>query len=83
MVNRKEDQGKEAIKKIKDEAGENAQIEWIGCDMGNLKQVKEVFTGIREREKRLDLVCPSAHPPIYLSNVVCQWARRRNTNFSF
>lgn len=58
MVNRKEEQGQEAIKKIKEEAGENAQIEWIGCDMGNLKQVKEVFTGIREREKRLDLVCP-------------------------
>jgi hypothetical protein len=59
MVNRKEEQGQDAIKKIKEEAGEKAQIEWLGCDMGNLKEVKEVFTGIREREERLDLVWPS------------------------
>jgi hypothetical protein len=26
--------------------------------MGNLKEVKEVFTGIRTREERLDLVWP-------------------------
>ena len=56
MVNRKEEQGEEAIKKIKEEAGEKAQIEWMGCDLGNLKQVKEVFTRIRDREQRLDLV---------------------------
>lgn len=43
--------------KIKQEAGEDAKIEWLPCDMGNLKQVKEVFTGVREREERLDLVC--------------------------
>jgi NAD(P)-dependent dehydrogenase (short-subunit alcohol dehydrogenase family) len=56
MVNRKEEQGEEAIKKIKDEAGQDAKIEWLGCDMGNLKEVKDVFSGIREREERLDLV---------------------------
>ncbi len=56
MVNRKEEQGEEAIKKIKEEAGEKAQIDWMGCDLGNLKQVKEVFTRIRDREQRLDLV---------------------------
>ncbi|ERF74686.1 hypothetical protein EPUS_00816 [Endocarpon pusillum Z07020] len=60
MVNRKEDQGKEAIDKIKQEAGEEAKIEWLPCDMGNLKQVKEVFTGVREREERLDLLILSA-----------------------
>ncbi|KAF7507370.1 hypothetical protein GJ744_010687 [Endocarpon pusillum] len=60
MVNRKEDQGKEAIDKIKQEAGEEAKIEWLPCDMGNLKQVKEVFTGVREREDRLDLLILSA-----------------------
>ncbi|KAF2747397.1 putative short-chain dehydrogenase TIC 32, chloroplastic [Sporormia fimetaria CBS 119925] len=60
MVNRKEEQGDEAIKQIKDEVGPNAQIEWEGCDMGNLKQVKEVFTKIRERESRLDLLVLSA-----------------------
>jgi 5-bromo-4-chloroindolyl phosphate hydrolysis protein len=56
MVNRKEEQGDEAIKKIKKEAGDNANIEWIPCDMGDLKQTKETFTKIRSEEKRLDLV---------------------------
>lgn len=56
MVNRKEEQGDEAIKQIKEECGPDAKIEWEGCDMGNLKEVKEVFTKIAERESRLDLV---------------------------
>jgi NAD(P)-dependent dehydrogenase (short-subunit alcohol dehydrogenase family) len=56
MVNRKEDQGQDAIQKIKAEAGEDAKIEWIPCDMGNLKEVRKVFTEIRERRERLDLV---------------------------
>lgn len=56
MVNRKEEQGQDAIKKIKEEVGENAKIEWVPCDLGHLKEVKDVFTGIREREERLDLV---------------------------
>ena len=56
MVNRNEEQGRGAIDKIKAEAGDGAQIEWLGCDLANLNEVKEVFTGIREREERLDLV---------------------------
>jgi NAD(P)-dependent dehydrogenase (short-subunit alcohol dehydrogenase family) len=56
MINRKEEQGQEAIDKIKKEVGDDAKIEWVPCDLGNLKEVKEVFTGIREREERLDLV---------------------------
>jgi hypothetical protein len=56
MSNRKEEQGEEAIKKIKDEVGQDAKIEWIGCDMGNLGQIKKVFTEFRKREERLDLV---------------------------
>jgi NAD(P)-dependent dehydrogenase (short-subunit alcohol dehydrogenase family) len=60
MVNRKEDQGEDAIKKIKEEVGSDAQIEWEQCDLGNLKQTKEVFTRIRERESRLDLLILSA-----------------------
>lgn len=60
MINRKEEQGHEAIKKIKEECGSEAQIEWLPCDLGNLKEVKEVFTGIREREERLDLIILSA-----------------------
>lgn len=56
MVNRKEEQGDEAIKKIKDECGPDAQIEWVGCDLGNLKEVRDVFNGIAKKESRLDLV---------------------------
>jgi len=56
MINRKEEQGLEAIQKIKQEAGDEAEVEWIACDLGNLKEVKSVFSGIREREERLDLV---------------------------
>lgn len=59
MVNRKEDQGGTAIEKIKAECkkeGTEAKIEWVGCDLGSLKMVKEVMTGIRERLDRLDLV---------------------------
>ncbi len=56
MINRKEDQGKEAIEKIKSETNGEALVEWIPCDLGNLAEVKEVFNGIRERESRLDLV---------------------------
>jgi NAD(P)-dependent dehydrogenase (short-subunit alcohol dehydrogenase family) len=60
MVNRKEEQGQDAIKKIKDEVGQDAPIEWEECDMGNLNQIKEVFTKIRERESRIDLLILSA-----------------------
>jgi len=61
MVNRKEEQGDDAIQKIKSEVGEDAQIEWVGCDMGNLKQIKEVIGGIAEKEERLDLVSNSSY----------------------
>lgn len=56
MINRKEEQGNEAISKIKQEVGDDAQVEWLPCDLGSLKNVQEVFTGLAKREKRLDLV---------------------------
>ncbi len=59
MTNRKEEQGDEAISKIKKEAseqGKEVKVEWVGCDLGSLKEVKEVFTGLRDRLDRLDLV---------------------------
>jgi hypothetical protein len=56
MVNRKSEQGDAAIDAIKKESESDAKVEWVGCDMGSLKQVKEVFTKMREREERLDLV---------------------------
>ena len=57
MINRKEEQGSEAIEKIKTESQGKAKVEWIPCDLGNLAEVKEVFTNLRKREERLDLVC--------------------------
>jgi NAD(P)-dependent dehydrogenase (short-subunit alcohol dehydrogenase family) len=59
MVNRKEKQGQEAIEKIKSEKAD-AQIEWVPCDLGHLSEVKSVFTGLRERLDRLDLLICSA-----------------------
>ncbi|KAK5947598.1 hypothetical protein PMZ80_001751 [Knufia obscura] len=60
MVNRKEEQGSDAIKQIKDECGQDAKIEWLPCDLGSLKNVREVFSGICEREERMDLLILSA-----------------------
>ena len=56
MTNRKEEQGQAAIEQIKKEAGENAQIEWFPCDMGNLNEIKQVFEDFKKKEDRLDLV---------------------------
>jgi len=60
MINRKEDQGNEAITKIKQEVGEHAQIEWLPCDLGSLMNVREVFTDLAKKEERLDLLILSA-----------------------
>jgi NAD(P)-dependent dehydrogenase (short-subunit alcohol dehydrogenase family) len=60
MVNRKEEQGEWAIEDIKAECskeGESAEVEWIGCDLEDVRMTKEVFSGIREKLDRLDLEC--------------------------
>lgn len=59
MVNRKEEQGNEAISNIKKDAP-HAQVEWKECDLGHLASVRDVFSEIRERESRLDLLILSA-----------------------
>ncbi|KAL3447181.1 hypothetical protein BJX65DRAFT_295845 [Aspergillus insuetus] len=56
MTSRKEEQGDAAIKQIKEESGHKAKIEWVHCDNGNFNGIKSVFSGIREREQRLDLL---------------------------
>lgn len=60
MVNRKQEQGDEAIAKIKEnvkkEKGIEAQIEWRGCDLGKLSTVKETFSKLAKELDRLDLV---------------------------
>ncbi|EED17743.1 short chain dehydrogenase/reductase family protein [Talaromyces stipitatus ATCC 10500] len=60
MVNRKSEQGDEAIAAIKKESEDKAKIDWVGCDMGDLKQIRDVFTNMREKEERLDLLVLSA-----------------------
>ncbi|KAK4120570.1 NAD(P)-binding protein [Parathielavia appendiculata] len=43
MVNRKEEQGEDAKATIAAESP-GAQVEWLECDMGNLWQIRDVFT---------------------------------------
>jgi len=59
MVNRKEEQGQQAITDIKNDKPE-ADISWKECDLGNLSQVKSVFGEIRESLDRLDYLVLSA-----------------------
>ncbi|KAJ9149548.1 NAD(P)-binding protein [Coniochaeta hoffmannii] len=53
MINRKEEQGDDAIAKIKEETP-GAQVEWKHCDLGSLKEVRSVFGALRESLDRLD-----------------------------
>ncbi|KAL2136233.1 hypothetical protein VTI74DRAFT_4863 [Chaetomium olivicolor] len=60
MVNRDKGQGEDAKATITAESP-GAKVEWYGCDMGNLKQVREVFTRLREETlQRLDYLVLSA-----------------------
>lgn len=56
MINRKEDQGQAAIDKIKEETGNDSNVEWVPCDMGSLSQVREIASQLVRKEERLDLV---------------------------
>ncbi|KAK7997763.1 hypothetical protein PG989_005803 [Apiospora arundinis] len=56
MVNH-EEHGQYAIDKIKKEAGEYSEIEWIPCNLGNLKEAKEILSNLRNWEEQLDLIC--------------------------
>lgn len=57
MVNRKEEQGEDAKATITAESP-GASIDWKECDLGDLKQVREVFSSLRDSLDRLDfLVC--------------------------
>ncbi|KAG2414126.1 hypothetical protein HFD88_003317 [Aspergillus terreus] len=60
MINRNEDQGQAAIDKIKEEAGSDAKVEWVPCDMGSLSQVRETASYLVRKEERLDLLILSS-----------------------
>ncbi|KAL2105265.1 hypothetical protein VUR80DRAFT_8661 [Thermomyces stellatus] len=59
MVNRKEDQGSDAIATIKKESP-GAEVSWEKCDMGDLGQVRDIFGSLRESLPRLDFLVLSA-----------------------
>lgn len=59
MVNRREDQGSDAVEELKKEAPES-NVSWNECDLGNLAQVRTVFSGLRDSLARLDYVVLSA-----------------------
>lgn len=59
MVNRKEYQGADALSKIKEESSD-AEVDWKECDLGNLGQVKIVFTELRDTLDRLNFLVLSA-----------------------
>jgi len=66
MINRKKEQGDEAIAKIKkdylEKKGEDgAKIEWVGCDLGRLRDVREVFGDLEKKLDKLNfVVCSSS-----------------------
>ncbi|KAK3986788.1 hypothetical protein QBC44DRAFT_352212 [Cladorrhinum sp. PSN332] len=59
MVNRKEEQGEDAKATITAESP-GAMIEWKECDLGNLRQVRDVFTELGKSLERLDFLVLSA-----------------------
>lgn len=59
MVNRKEEQGNEAISQIKAETPD-AKIDWKECDLGDLKHTQRVFSDLRNSLDRLDFLVLSA-----------------------
>ena len=75
MVSRDEDQGSAAITGIKKDFGSDTVVEWIHCDLGNLHEIKDVFTTIREKEDRLDLV--SSHAVLHRRAVFSDLATAR------
>ena len=58
ILSRKEENAEQAIVKMKesDPAGNAADISFVQCDLGNLRDVKAVADRLREQEKRMDLV---------------------------
>lgn len=57
LLSRKVEIGDTAKTEIKKAVSDQADIHFVECDLGNLKNVKEVGDKIREEEERLDIVC--------------------------
>ncbi|KAI9821267.1 MAG: hypothetical protein M1827_004003 [Pycnora praestabilis] len=57
LLSNKEEHAEEAIEELK-KYGDNQRVQWIKCDLANLKQVDEVAKKLLEEQKQLDcLIC--------------------------
>lgn len=59
LLSRKEENGEEAIQEIK-KLHPTADVHFISCDLGNLKQVREVADRLSRSEERLDYLVADA-----------------------
>ncbi|ESK95926.1 short chain dehydrogenase reductase family protein [Moniliophthora roreri MCA 2997] len=59
LLSRKEENGEEAIQEIK-KLYPTADVHFISCDLGNLKQVREVADRLSRSEERLDYLVADA-----------------------
>lgn len=56
LLSRKVENGDRAVAEIKKTVSDQADVHFVECDLGNLKNVKEVGDKIRGEEERLDIV---------------------------
>ena len=56
MLSQKEELAKETLEDLKN-WGDPSIVQWIQCDFENLKMTDEVAKKVKEKEKRLDVVC--------------------------
>lgn len=57
LLSNKEEHATEAIEDLK-HWGDTAKVEWIKCDLADLRQTDEVAKGLLEKESILHGVCP-------------------------
>lgn len=72
ILSRKTENAEEAIAKMKESAsaGQSPDVSFVQCDLGSLRDVRAVADSLREREKRIDLVCSLEKSRTRLSDMV-------------
>ncbi|KAN0091229.1 hypothetical protein V8E55_004795 [Tylopilus felleus] len=60
LLSRKVENGDRAMAEIKKAVSDQADVHFVECDLGNIKNVKETGDRIREEEKRLDIIVADA-----------------------
>lgn len=57
LLSRKEENAQDAVAKIKQaSSGAIPDVTFLQCDLGNLRQVRDVADNVRDNESRLDIV---------------------------